>query len=1357
MKEKYYLGLDMGTSSLGWAVTDEKYCLLRKKGKDLWGVRLFDEADTAAERRSHRTARRRLQREKARIGYLRELFSEEINKIDAGFFQRLEDSKYYVEDKREHQPFTLFADKGYTDREYFEEFPTIFHLRKALLDVEKQGSSFDVRLVYLAILNMFKHRGHFLNANLDDKSGGDLKEKMNILTSMADKMLDAISFKAVDIGEIEQVLASKDYSNSIRLERLLDLFELSKTKNKVETEIFKMICGLKGTISKIFKNENMNEEAQKLSISFRDGNYDEKIMEVEEVVSEESFEFLMIMKQIHDWAVLSNIMMGEEYLSVARVKSYEKHKKDLMILKTLLKNYSIEEYNNMFRVMKDNNYSAYIGSVISKEGSIRREGKYNLDDFYKNVKSAVSKCRECGEKEYILSEIEKRTFLPKQITASNGVIPNQVHKKELKRILENAAKYLEFLNDKDDTGLTVSEKIVRLFEFQIPYYVGPLSNGGCDGKNVWSVRREKGAVLPWNFEEKIDVKQSSENFITNLVNHCTYLNGETVLPKNSLLYEKYMVLNELNNLKINGIKIGVELKQSIYNDVFKKGKKVTAKALIQYLKNIGEIDADEEAVISGIDGDFTNRLANYRKFVEIFEVPTLTYEQEQMAESIIFYSTVYGESKKFLEEKIRENYSDKLSEKQIKRILGLKFKDWGRLSKELLQLQGIDKQTGEISSIISKMWNDNYNLMELIATDKFSYREDIEEKTSRIEKVLSDIEYSDLDELYISAPVKRMVWQTILVLKELEKVMKCEPEKIFVEMSRDANAPKKRTESRKKKFLELYKACKKESRDWKEELENTEESKLRSKKLYLYYTQKGRCMYSGEEIELKDLFNDNLYDIDHIYPRHFVKDDSIENNLVLVRKVDNAYKSDAVLESAIREKMRDFWKILCEGNFITDEKYKRLMRTEDFSDEERAGFISRQIVETRQGTKVIADLFTKTFPESEIIYVKAGNVSDFRKQFDLIKCRIINDFHHAQDAYLNIVVGNVYNTKFTQNPINFIREYNKDPKANKYHMEKLFQYPVSRNGKDAWITKNAESISMVKRMMGKNTPLVTRMNYESHGGIADQTIYSANDAKNAKGKGYIPVKSSDQKLMDTCKYGGMKKYTGTYFLLLEHTKKGKRIRTLEAMPLYLKDKLDTREKVEKYFEQSVDFAYEQPKVILDKIKMYSLLKVDGFYLYLTGRTGEQLSVCNAVQMSLNTKMTEYVRKISMANERYTLDEEFEKDGNISIQKNLKLYDVLKDKHLNQIYRKRPNPVGEKLDKGVEAFRSLSVKKQIYVLLQILQLSQLSNQGADLLEIGGEKKTGTSKLNKKITGKQQFKLINQSVTGLYENEIDLLTI
>ena len=75
--------------------------ILRAKGKDLWGVRLFEEAHTAAERRGFRTARRRRQREVARLGLLREYFSEEINKIDPGFFCRLDDSKFQMQERAE--------------------------------------------------------------------------------------------------------------------------------------------------------------------------------------------------------------------------------------------------------------------------------------------------------------------------------------------------------------------------------------------------------------------------------------------------------------------------------------------------------------------------------------------------------------------------------------------------------------------------------------------------------------------------------------------------------------------------------------------------------------------------------------------------------------------------------------------------------------------------------------------------------------------------------------------------------------------------------------------------------------------------------------------------------------------------------------------------------------------------------------------------------------------------------------------------------------------------------------------------------------------------------------------------------
>ena len=53
---------------------------------------------------------------------------------------------------------------------------------------------------------------------------------------------------------------------------------------------------------------------------------------------------------------------------------------------------------------------------------------------------------------------------------------------------------------------------------------------------------------------------------------------------------------------------------------------------------------------------------------------------------------------------------------------------------------------------------------------------------------------------------------------------------------------------------------------------------------------------------------------------------------------------------------------------------------------------------------------------------KARNVSDFRKEYKMLKSRLVNDYHHAQDAYLNIIVGNVYFMKFTRNPMNFVKK-----------------------------------------------------------------------------------------------------------------------------------------------------------------------------------------------------------------------------------------------------------------------------------------------------------------------------------------------
>ena len=55
----YSVGLDMGTGSVGWAVTDDVGNLLHFKKQPTWGSRLFDGAQPASEARTHRGQRRR--------------------------------------------------------------------------------------------------------------------------------------------------------------------------------------------------------------------------------------------------------------------------------------------------------------------------------------------------------------------------------------------------------------------------------------------------------------------------------------------------------------------------------------------------------------------------------------------------------------------------------------------------------------------------------------------------------------------------------------------------------------------------------------------------------------------------------------------------------------------------------------------------------------------------------------------------------------------------------------------------------------------------------------------------------------------------------------------------------------------------------------------------------------------------------------------------------------------------------------------------------------------------------------------------------------------------------------------------
>lgn len=1339
MGKDYFLGLDLGTGSLGWAITDERYNVLRKHGNALWGVRLFESACTAEERRTYRTARRRLDRRNHRIDLLQEIFAEEINRVDSGFYLRMKESRYMPEDKRDADnnrpplPYSLFVDDNYTDKDYYKQFPSVYHLRKWLMTTDETP---DIRLVYLALHHLMKHRGHFLfSGNIESvrEFKGTFRQ---FVQSIRNEELDfELEIADEQIKLVEDVLKDNNATKSAKKAKLIKALG---AHTPCEKAILTLICGGKVNLSDIFENSEL-DSSERPKISFSESNYDEYEAAIEAELGEQ-FIIIEQAKAVYDWAILADILGNYISISEAKVAVYEKHKQDLQYLKRLVKeNLDKKAYQNIFIRADEKiaNYSTYIGMTkINGKKSQSNSKKCGKEEFYAFLKKEVlAAIPEDTITEYLREELDKGTFLPKQVTKENGVIPQQIHFYELCKIIDNLKERVLVLKVNE-------EKLKSLFTFRIPYYVGPL-NGITKGDSTtnWVQRKKEGKIYPWNFYEIVNEEASAELFIRRMTNKCTYLNNEDVLPKNSILYSKFEVLNELNNLRINGELIDVSLKQQIFKDLFQRYRKVTQKKLKDYL--VREGITDKNADINGIDGDFKGSLTAYHDFKEKLTNCVLNQEEK---ENIILNITLFGDDKKLLNKRLEKLYPN-LTVAQRKGLCSLSYKGWGRLSKKFLEgITAPSPETGEVWSIIQALWETNDNLMQLLS-EKYCFAEAVEQENNNDE--VKEISYGLVESLSVSPAVKRQIWQTIQIVKELCNVMDNLPKRVFVEMARE-KMEKRRTISRKKLLQDLYKSCKDEERDWVEALNSTEELQLRSDKLYLYYTQKGRCMYSGDIIQLEDLWDNNKYDIDHIYPQSKVMDDSLDNR-VLVKKTYNANKTDVYpIDAEIRKKMRPFWQSLMDGGFISKEKYERLVRATEFEPAELAGFIARQLVETRQSTKAVAAILKQILPDTEIVYVKAKIVSQFRQDFDLIKVREMNDLHHAKDAYLNIVVGNAYYTKFTSNAMWYIKE---NP-GRSYNLKRMFTSGknIERNGKIAWIAGDDGTIRTVKSMMDKNNILVTRRSYQMKGGLFDQQLLK-------KGKGQVPIKSSDERLCNIEKYGGYNKATGTYFMLIEsEDKRGNKIRTIEYVPLYLHTRIEKdEESALQYFAK--DRNLKNPRIVLKMIKIDTLFKVDGFCMWLSGRTGNQLLFKGAEQLILNQSDAQTLKKVIKYVQRRKENKELKivEQDKLSEADLLNLYDVFLDKIQNTIYHSRLSAQEDTLAGKRDAFIELGKENKCIVISEILHMFQCQSGSADLKLIGGPGAAGIIKLNNNITNCKQISIINQSPTGIFKQEIDLKTI
>ena len=1209
----YNIGLDIGTTSVGFSVVDdENYKIIRKGNKALWGVSLFEEAKTAEERRNFRSTRRRYDRRRYRIKLLQEEFNDEINKIDKNFFQKLQESKYNEKDNQ-NKKIKLTKEEKNLIKQYNDKYKTIYHLRDRLI---KDSSKEDIRLVYLAIHHIIKYRGNFLYSNASFNTNNlNIKEKVK-------EFLDSIQNSVIKL-EIPE-----DYKTIIDLNKLSDLL-LSPSKNDIKvgikeiflnltnkqfsTELGKALVGNNFSINRLFM---LDLEDVKLEINFNGTDYDDKYNELENLLGEK-IESLELLKELYDTIFLKRLFKGSNNSSISQlmVQRYNQHKKDLQLLKGIFNN-NRKLYNQLLRTEKEPClYELYINNKKTNEDFIKE-----LKKLLEKLFSSDCKIEQQYIDEYELSmkdRMDNGDFLPRITDTENGKYPYQLNKDELIKIIENQGKYYPFLLNKTDDG---TYRIVKLLEFKIPYYVGPLVSSE-KSDFAWMERKvDNVKITPYNFDEVIDKEKTAEKFIKRMISHCTYLLDEYALPNNSIYYSRYKVLNELKQIKVNDKILTNNQQQQIIKELFEKTNgTITNKKFIDYLHNQSDFKMYDEITVRGYSADnkFANNLQSYYDFFGPNGIFEGTDYKEEDADQIIEWVSIFDD-KDILENKVRNAYSD-LSDKKIKAILTKKYSGWGNLSKKLLSTKYYkDKETETYKSILDLMQETDENFMQIINNDEYNFQKMIRENNKI--KETDKITYDVVEPLATSPATKKGIYQALKIVYEIVNYMGYEPKNIMIEMAR-SEEEKKRKDDRKKYLQELYKKQSKEIDNYNNLIKELNEHEIDNQKLFLYFIQEGKCLYSGRPLNIEDL---KSYEIDHIIPRTLIKDDSIDNKALVIRECNQKKAASYVLPREYRnEQNKKWWTRLKKIGLISPKKFHNLVR-DKYSDEDIAGFINRQLVETRQITKHVANILNNYYKNTKVVYLKANLSHNYRERYDLFKFRDINDYHHAHDAYLAAVLGK-YKEKYMKRNINFEMVKELNDRLRELGQYKSLKYGYVINSLDDNVSDIVNQLTnnlvdektgevyfdakefneIVKNTLYRNDILVSRKTEIRSGKFFKETIYP-------KGKGNIAIKEN----MPVDLYGGYSNMETSYLCLVKYKEKTKLI----GIPINIavKSVKDNLVKVNFIKEHLKLKGNEDVTILKDKIpyEIELLYKNQNVYVKGYGIKNKVCEISNARQLKI---------------------------------------------------------------------------------------------------------------------------------------------
>lgn len=570
----------------------------------------------------------------------------------------------------------------------------------------------------------------------------------------------------------------------------------------------------------------------------------------------------------------------------------------------------------------------------------------------------------------------------------NNVFTISAYRKEITRILETQQQFYTEITDEFIAAYIV------IFNRKRKYYEGPGNEKSRTDYGIYTTKidSETGKYI------------TDENLFEKLIGKCSVYPDEMRASGASYTAQEFNLLNDLNNLTVNGRKLEETEKRSIVELVKTSDtvnmRKIIAKVIDSGIEELtgARIDKKEKEIFSSFP--VYNKM---RKEFAKNNIDILSFSREQLDE--IGHILTLNTDKEAILEAFR-NSSIVLSEEvqecliRIRKADAALFSKWQSFSLKIMNelIPEMYEQPKEQMTLLTEMGVFGLKTNEYEGVKYIPVDTDSEELLNPVVRRTVRISYR-----VINALLKKYGNPNMVVL-EMPRDRNSDEEKARIKDSQKKNEQEKTTIENKLKALGVRIS----SSDYSSQ-------KQLSLKLKLWNEQDGRCLYSGKTIDPQDIVDrPELFEIDHIIPRSISFDDS-RSNKVLVYREENQKKGNTTPYYYLKNKKQE-WSFDQFKGFVVSlskkkeyaisrKKLQNLLFDKDITKiEVLQGFINRNLNDTRYASRVVLNTMQSFFKAKEsttMVKVVNGNYThQMRVNMKLDKNREESYSHHAVDAML---------------------------------------------------------------------------------------------------------------------------------------------------------------------------------------------------------------------------------------------------------------------------------------------------------------------------------------------------------------------